>query len=381
MAVSFFNTIILLGALQGAIVSTLLFLSKKNKRPNRILAVLIVLISMASFNLYGSYKDWLGLPLLRFIFTIVPLVIVMPVGPLLYFYTRAYLEPSFRITKKQRWHFLPVLIDLVPGFTACIYLTLLLLKWVKNNPEPWGIFIDSYNVYADIPRWLSVSFYLWRAYACLRRMQLKNELGLQVQPADFKWLQQFIRAFSIFQGIWLLYLIPYVIPRYTDWVLDHFSWYPVYIPLSILIYWLGIRGWMVAQERAVKDRKPASTGALLSPELVQQATATLKKAMEEDQLFLDARLNLAALAASTGLTQKTVSAVLNQYMQTNFTDFVNGYRVNAFKQKILQPETNHLTLAGIALECGFNSQATFQRTFKEITGLSPTQYRKNSAAR
>ncbi|MEI9807657.1 MAG: helix-turn-helix domain-containing protein [Bacteroidota bacterium] len=36
-----------------------------------------------------------------------------------------------------------------------------------------------------------------------------------------------------------------------------------------------------------------------------------------------------------------------------------------------------LTIAGVAAECGFNSQATFQRTFKEITGIAPSAYRKS----
>jgi AraC-like DNA-binding protein len=55
---------------------------------------------------------------------------------------------------------------------------------------------------------------------------------------------------------------------------------------------------------------------------------------------------------------------------------VNEYRVAMFKEKILLPEMNHLTIAGIAVDCGFNSQATFQRTFKEITGKSPSEFRK-----
>ncbi len=48
----FFNSIILLGTLQGFIVCCLLFYSKKNKLPDRLLAKLIFLMSLASLNLY-----------------------------------------------------------------------------------------------------------------------------------------------------------------------------------------------------------------------------------------------------------------------------------------------------------------------------------------
>ena len=49
--------------------------------------------------------------------------------------------------------------------------------------------------------------------------------------------------------------------------------------------------------------------------------------------------------------------------------------MEAFKQKVKQPELGNLTFAGIASECGFNSQATFQRAFKHVTGLSPSEFK------
>lgn len=53
----FFNSIILLGTLQGFIVCCLLFYSKKNKLPDRLLAKLIFLMSLASLNLYLHEND------------------------------------------------------------------------------------------------------------------------------------------------------------------------------------------------------------------------------------------------------------------------------------------------------------------------------------
>jgi len=101
-----FNIIILLGAIQGFIISTLLFFSKKNKQPNRILSVLSLLISLASLNLYASYKNWFNSDWLRFISDLIPLVIVMPFGPLLYFYIQSSLDSNFKFTKKLRFHFI-----------------------------------------------------------------------------------------------------------------------------------------------------------------------------------------------------------------------------------------------------------------------------------
>jgi len=376
----FFNTIILLGCIQGLIVGSLLFFSKKNRQPNRILAALILLICLASFNLYGNYQNWFNSPLLRFLATLIPMVIVMPFGPLVFFYVQSSLNPGFSITKKQRRHFYPVIIDLVPSFVVIIFIVGLITKLAKNHPGPWGNFIDDYNLYADIPRWMSVTLYVWLSARYLKTYQQTNNSSLHESPGYFRWLQQFIKTFMAFQIIWLIFLVPYVLPKYSNWLLDTFDWYPIYIPLTILIYWLGIKGYIVSQQQIIADKKNSGSNNPLLPELIRQVSVSLTKAMEEDKIFLNPALNLASLSEATGFAPKIISAVLNQHLQKSFNEFVNGYRIGVFKEKIQLPEMSHLTIAGVAQECGFNSQATFQRTFKELTGTSPSEYRKTAVA-
>jgi AraC-like DNA-binding protein len=44
---------------------------------------------------------------------------------------------------------------------------------------------------------------------------------------------------------------------------------------------------------------------------------------------------------------------------------------------MLQPENKHITIAGIAFESGFNSVATFQRSFKSAENITPKQFLSN----
>ena len=120
---------------------------------------------------------------------------------------------------------------------------------------------------------------------------------------------------------------------------------------------------------------PKKTSALLPSEISDKTIAILKQAMEQDKLYLNPELSLTLLAKHTDIAQKTISAVLNQHLNTSFNEFVNGYRVDAFKKKLCADDVKHLTIAGIASECGFNSQATFQRTFRQLTGLSPSEFK------
>jgi AraC-like DNA-binding protein len=89
---------------------------------------------------------------------------------------------------------------------------------------------------------------------------------------------------------------------------------------------------------------------------------------------LNPELTLNEVVKITGITQKTISAVLNQHAGKSFNEFVNEYRVEEVKRRLSGSYPEHLTITGIALECGFNSQATFQRTFKQFTGVSPTEF-------
>jgi len=360
----FLDKLILLGALQGFIISVMLFLFKRNRQSTRILGILIFLMALASLNLYITGTTlYSHTPLLIFLSNFIPMIIVMPMGPLIYFYIRSLSDPAFVLNKKYRAHFYPVLIDFFPYLTAVFYVAGLSFHFLPKNDGPWGHFIENYNVYADIPRWVSISIYLWFA---------KRYLNALSKPLP--WLKQFVQIFTVFQVIWLCYLIPYVIPQYSDRLVDLVSWYPVYIPLSILIYWLGIKGYLTAQAFPFSENGKNAKSPSMDNALVQELLTRLRKVMHEEKLYLDPTLNLALLTKYSGIPSKTISAVLNQHLHKTFNEFINEYRIEAVKQRLVASADKHLTIAGVAYECGFNSQPTFQRAFKSIQGESPTEF-------
>lgn len=311
------QTIILLGVIQGLTVSILLWVTRLNRVANRILSAIIFLLTLACFSLYSENENWFGVHILQALNYIIPLLIIMPVGPLLYFYVRSSVDPNFRIGHKQRLQFWPVVIDLTPSLTTMGFIAGVLLGWVKNKPEPVGLFIDNYNIYADIPRWISISGYTWFSYRYLQIWKKKSPRTVDATGSNVKSLQQFLGVFAIFQGGWLLYLVPYVIPRYTEKIVVTVNWYPLYIPLVIMIYWLGVKGYLLAQRQRVNGKTTERQVALAS-ETVNQVKELLITAMEREKLYLDADITLYSLAACLKIPPKTVSIVLNQYISKSF---------------------------------------------------------------
>lgn len=103
---------------------------------------------------------------------------------------------------------------------------------------------------------------------------------------------------------------------------------------------------------------------------------SLKEMMSDKKMFLNPDLSLKEVADRLATNTKYLSQVVNHQAGTNFQHFLNTYRVEEVKSKILDTNYQHLTLFGIALQCGFKNKSTFYKVFKEIEGQTPKAYIK-----
>ena len=102
---------------------------------------------------------------------------------------------------------------------------------------------------------------------------------------------------------------------------------------------------------------------------------TLGEGFELHKWHLDPELNLKMLSEKTGIPVHYISQTINQRFEKNFFDYVNCYRVEDLKLKLLNPALAHIKIEELSYMSGFNSKAAFQRAFKKHAGMSPTDYR------
>jgi AraC-like DNA-binding protein len=100
--------------------------------------------------------------------------------------------------------------------------------------------------------------------------------------------------------------------------------------------------------------------------------------LEEEKLFLDPSLSLKELAEKLDLHPNRLSYLINEYLEKNFNEFINQYRLENFKIIALNPDNQHLTLLGLAYESGFNSKSVFNSFFKKMEGKTPRKWLKDS---
>lgn len=100
----------------------------------------------------------------------------------------------------------------------------------------------------------------------------------------------------------------------------------------------------------------------------------LKRLMETNRLYLDPELTLKKVADLLNTNTKYLSQVVNHQAGVNFQQYINLYRVEEAKSKIVKDSLSNLTLYGIALQCGFKNKSTFYKVFKETTGYTPKDF-------
>lgn len=125
------------------------------------------------------------------------------------------------------------------------------------------------------------------------------------------------------------------------------------------------------------QQKPATTdSSLMSQAEIKRYLLHLEQCMETDKLFTDPSLSLRLLAEQIDLHPNKLSWLLNEHVGKNFNEYINSYRLQAFKVKAVDPANSHLTLLGLAYESGFNSKTVFNAFFKKIEGRTPRAWLK-----
>jgi adenylate cyclase len=114
-----------------------------------------------------------------------------------------------------------------------------------------------------------------------------------------------------------------------------------------------------------------------SKQQAKEIEKRLTALMETNKPFLNPRLSSPDLAEMIDITTNQLSQFLNEHLNKNFYDFVNSFRLKEFQQLCKNQGYSHLSILGLAYECGFNSKTTFNAFFKRALGVTPSEYYKN----
>jgi AraC-like DNA-binding protein len=136
---------------------------------------------------------------------------------------------------------------------------------------------------------------------------------------------------------------------------------------------------LVAQEDATDMEKEAAVPALTEAFGTLQLQELYKKIRQyivKEEQYLDPNLKLSDVAYALGTNEKYVSQAILVGSKTRFNPFINFYRINKAKTLLRSGDLSKLSMGEVAQKSGFSHQSTFQRKFKELTGVTPYTFQR-----
>jgi AraC-like DNA-binding protein/type III secretory pathway component EscS len=302
-------------------------------------------------------------------------------GPLLYLYTEALTNPE-RI-KPQKW-FLHFILPILKTISIIPFMFL---------PENERIVIyqhngEGYEGYFDMLNWsmlLDTSGIVYIVITNIllykHKKRILNQFSNQ-EKINLNWLR------FLFYGMALTWVIIIFLGN-DEWI---FSTATVFL---VFIGYFGIKqvGIFTDQnidiepieeltledfntiEPNVGKKKYAKSG--LNEDAAKELYQNLQHLMATERLFIEPELTLTDLATRLEIHPNYLSQVINELAGVNFYDYINTLRIEEFKRLVSIPENQKYTFLALAYDCGFNSKSAFNRYFKKVTNLSPSEYIKS----
>jgi len=362
-----------IGSIQGVIYSFILFKSTKyNKTANRILATILILLSyrllvqiMRLFGL-GYYDGWYYLMIdLSWIH-----------GALIYFYTKAQTQPRIKFNRKDLIHFLPVVIQII----ISVFVRIQNIYWDGTRESLSWLGYYGYVVWMNnstiyIIASALIIFYTYKSRKVLNSI---NEL-FEITDTKLKWIKRIVNSFLLYFSLVLIVLLVDLIiyksaNEGTYFYFTRFYYYPFFIGMAILTYWIGLEGFSRRNDPEISIKTSINSDDL---KRLQVISKRLESAMIKDKLYKNQELSLHSLSKELDIKPYLISRSLSEVFNKRFNDYINEYRVKEV-QKLLQDSNNSkYTLLSLAMEAGFNSKSSFNRATKKQLGVSPSELKLN----
>lgn len=371
------NILIIFGGLQGIILSTVVFFyPERDKASNNLLAififtaVILLLAPILQVQLGWKYV-W--------IFHCTKFITISS----LYLYIRSLSEEvSLKRTLKHfsfAFAYIPI---------ALHYVNYIQEKYQVTHEYAGGQ--DSYDQILSFSNLIYIVFYVYLYFKAYKQHKERVQQNFSTeQKLGINWIKQLI--FGFLGTVIISYtLLAFVLanPDFsTKGCLLNM------VALTIFLYFVTIKGkispeiyklrkivteTLVQQEKRVEEIekiKPEEEEKTINPQLVAIA-GKVREAIKDEEFFRNENVSIRELAELIGEQPYLVSQAINTVIGKTFFELINEERVLLAKRLLVDEKYNHLSLVGIGFEAGFNSKTTFNTTFKKITGMTPSEFRK-----
>ena len=124
-----------------------------------------------------------------------------------------------------------------------------------------------------------------------------------------------------------------------------------------------------------KKEHEAKYRSLVNPEMMDTLKEKILRIIVIQEKYKDKEYSAKQLAMDLGTNTRYVSAVINVKFHTNYSCFVNKYRIDEAMSLMVDRRYQKLTMEQISDMVGFSNRQSFYASFYRIMNMSPREYR------
>lgn len=338
------QVLLLLGGLQGLILSLVIFSKRSGQPANIFLAGFVLILGLGCIfdnDLISLHTDtfvliWAGNEFL--------------IAPLWYLYVKRVSRQSKLSTRFVIQHMLAFL-AIKTLVLVVHYFPFLHTEWVGMLGIALNVFLALLNVTYGLVTLVTLS-------------KLKKEYNQE----HLRWPVAMTFVFTAYSVILLLRRL---FVEFSMLNLSYIENY-LYVGVVVILYWIS---YLIINRPTIlttANRKYAKSG--LSEIEITNWGEKISRCLKKDKDFISQDFNLAQLSSKIGIPKHQLSQVISQYFECSFYDLINEIRVNEVEQMLHLKAHENLSLTGIAFSCGFRSKSTFNNAFRKKNGVTPSQF-------
>ncbi|MEM7086366.1 MAG: helix-turn-helix domain-containing protein [Bacteroidota bacterium] len=359
---SWLNFFYLFSALIGFFIGFMLLLGKKKDRIAAVLISVFVLVhSVFIFHLFLFNTNLqFRVPHTFFMYSVFSYLY----GPLIYFYFKR-ITLSYKFRKIDWLHAIPTVLMVI------ITIPLFLL----SAEEKLRVMFDvgsvnkkAYLILAFSTKLLSLLIY---GYLTLR-VYLKTKNYNWITQDAKKWTRNLVTLTQVYVLSYFIYgfTITDLIPR------SEFLYHLQIVAMASMVLYIGYKSYLMPNlftatfaKQQYKYKKSGLT-ASFSNELKEE----LIRLLEVEKIYRQNNISLAIVSDKLGTTRHNTSQVINEHFGLNFFELINKYRITEAMEILRNDKNKNLNIIDVAYEVGFNNKVTFNKSFRKVLSVTPSQY-------
>lgn len=370
------GTIAIFGCAIGLFSVLLVFRNGRLSRPEIILILWILTLVLNQFYFLAVAPDIDILTNVPAIIHLFGIGMVLIHTPLLYLFC----SRLFRANENFDfiWHFIPFLLFVtVMGAAYSWHGDYMEFKHGFIGFEKAIFPLNFYGIYLGV----IAGIYTFSAFLSIRKQKI---LLSQTQSGEIRnvlsWLQYWVIAAMVF------FILTYLIIELSV------SAQKIETPLTfqvinffLSVYIIYVSYWAIRKTSAFHHLNPdilvqlypKDHPAKSQTQEIENLANRILELLDKEKLYLNPDFSLSDLSKVANVPIGKLSFTINTCLEKNFYDLINSYRVKEFQQRLREGEDAHLSLLGLAYDCGFRSKSTFNSFFKKETGMTPSSYKKS----